>query len=233
MKTSDSINEIAAALAKAQSEMKNAPTSRTNPHFKNKYAELHVVRDTVTPTLSKNGIAVVQGTEMRGTTLMVTTRLVHSSGQWFESEFPIAIDKPQNMGASYTYAKRYSLAAICNISADDDDDGETAQQAPQNHDRAPHIKEVPKPNLSVHEDVPRNVPATAHLTGDPKAAGNDAAKQLFKQLTDEMIRAQSQTALDDWLTLRTADINKLPSKWMIYIDGKYDEAKAALEAKAA
>lgn len=130
MRTSEQINELAAALALAQSEMKNAKLNRQNPHFKSRYSDLAEIRDTVTPALSKNGIAVVQGTDMTEMGILVVTRLIHKSGQWIESRFPIAQDKPQAMGSSYTYAKRYSLSAICNISADEDDDAEVAQSRP-------------------------------------------------------------------------------------------------------
>jgi hypothetical protein len=61
MRTSEQINELATALAKAQAEMKNAKLNKVNPHFKSRYADLAEIRDTVTPSLSKNGIAVVHG----------------------------------------------------------------------------------------------------------------------------------------------------------------------------
>lgn len=139
MRTSEQINEIAAALALAQSEMKNAKFNRTNPHFKSRYADLSEIRDTVTPALTKQGIAVVQGLEVTDTGLVVCTRLVHKSGQWFESVFPIASDKPQAMGSSISYGRRYTLSAITGIAADDDDDAEVAsgRNAPQVLARGP------------------------------------------------------------------------------------------------
>lgn len=145
MKTSEQINEIAAALSKAQGTMKNAHLNKVNPHFKSKYADLAGIRDAVTPALSQNGIAVVQGTDFDDGQFVVVTRLVHSSGQWFESRFPIAIDKPQAMGSAYTYAKRYSLSAICNIAADEDDDANAANdskppEAPKAYDRNPIVR---------------------------------------------------------------------------------------------
>jgi hypothetical protein len=123
MTTSESINEIAAALAKAQGAMKNAALNKVNPHFKSKYADLAGIRDTVTPALTANGIAVVQ---VLGDGL-VYTRLLHSSGQWIESACPIPVGQTmQAMGSAITYARRYSLSAICNIAADEDDDANAA-----------------------------------------------------------------------------------------------------------
>lgn len=126
MRTSESIAELAKALATAQGEMKNAKLNKVNPHFKSRYADLAEIRDTVTPALTRHGLSVAQGTDMTESGLVVVTRLMHLSGQWIESRYPIAIDKPQAMGSAYTYAKRYSLAAICNIAADEDDDANAA-----------------------------------------------------------------------------------------------------------
>jgi hypothetical protein len=50
-------NALAAALAKAQGEMKNAGLNKVNPHFKSKYADLPTIRDAVTGVLSKHGLA--------------------------------------------------------------------------------------------------------------------------------------------------------------------------------
>jgi hypothetical protein len=125
--TSDSINELATALAKAQGEMKNAPFNATNPHLRNKFANLASVRDTVVPTLSKHGIAVSQAIVVLDGRAAVTTRLLHASGQWMESVCPLpdATDM-QKLGSAITYARRYSLSAICGIAADEDDDGHEA-----------------------------------------------------------------------------------------------------------
>lgn len=125
MTTSEQVNEIAAALAKAQGKMKNAALNKVNPHFRNRYADLAAIRDAVTPELSVNGIAATQtiGFKDDGRQFVVT-RLLHTSGQWIESA--CAIPPPgdmQKMGSAITYARRYSLSAICGIAADEDDDG--------------------------------------------------------------------------------------------------------------
>ncbi len=96
-------DKIAAALAKAQSEMSNAPMNRVNPHFKSKYADLASIRDAVIPALTKHGIALVQTTIMprdrRGSTgsFILVTTLLHSSGQYIESAYPLpmTVDRPQ------------------------------------------------------------------------------------------------------------------------------------------
>ncbi len=136
MTTSETVNEIAAALAKAQSSMKNAALNKVNPHFKSKYADLAGIRDTVIPALSANGIAVVQTLDAINhdgqLVSFVETRLMHTSGQWLSARclIPAAQDM-QKMGSAITYARRYSLSAICGIAADEDDDGNAAAEPTQ------------------------------------------------------------------------------------------------------
>jgi hypothetical protein len=129
--TSEQIGEIVAALVKAQSVMRNATMNKVNPHFKSKYADLAGIRDAVTTALTANGLAVIQTLDRFSADghvgTYVITRLFHTSGQWIESrcQIPDCADM-QKMGSAITYARRYSLSAICGIAADEDDDGHAA-----------------------------------------------------------------------------------------------------------
>lgn len=127
---SQSLNELAASLASAQAEMQNAALNRKNSHFGNKYADLASIRDATIPVLAKHKLSVVQFTTMRNGTLVLRTRLLHSSGQWIEGEYPLPAftDKPQVMGSALTYARRYCLSSIVGIAADEDDDAEIASK---------------------------------------------------------------------------------------------------------
>lgn len=136
------IGEIAGALAKAQGEMQNAPLNKVNPHFKAKYADLAAIRDAVIPALSKHGIAAVSSTEYEDGRLILRTTLIHSSGQYLDATYPLPVDKPQVMGSAITYAKRYTLAALCGIAADEDDDANAANDAGTAKAGKP-VKEVP------------------------------------------------------------------------------------------
>ncbi len=128
MRTSETIEKLAVAMTAAQAELKNAAFDKENPHFKSRYATLAAVRDTVAPTLSKHELSVVQTTDFDGGAWLVQTRIIHTSGQWIESVYPFAIDKPQQMGSALTYARRYSLSMICGIASEEDDDGNEAQK---------------------------------------------------------------------------------------------------------
>jgi len=201
MRTSENIDQLATALAAAQAEMKNAKLNKVNPHFKSKYADLAEIRDTVTPALSKNGIAVVQGTDAVETGILVVTRLVHKSGQWIESRFPIAYDKPQTMGSAYTYAKRYSLAAICNIAADEDDDANAANEKP-----------VVMPSVN----------------GTP-GASKAGSRATYDAFVKAIRAAPTVKALADWHKQNVAEIDKLPPDWLDELRVEYTDRKAELE----
>ena len=130
MRTSADIGDISAALAKAQGAMKNAALNKINPHFKSKFADLPSVRDAVVPALCGQGIAAVQTLDLVDGQMCVLTRLTHASGQWIESLCPIPNGSDmQKLGSAITYARRYSLSAICGIAADEDDDANAAVQA--------------------------------------------------------------------------------------------------------
>lgn len=130
MMQSEQINEIAAALAKAQGAMQNAVMNRTNPHFKSKYADLSSVLESIRTPLSGAGLSVAQTMQMTERGLMLRTTLMHSSGQYIATEYPLpATQRPHEMGSALTYARRYSLAALVCNSADEDDDGNSAMAA--------------------------------------------------------------------------------------------------------
>jgi hypothetical protein len=131
MNTSDTINEIAGALAKAQAEIQNVVKDAKNPHFKSDYATLDAITDTVRPVFAKHGLAVVQMPSYADGIVTVETLLTHSSGQWIRgaTAAPIAKADPQGVGSACTYLRRYSLAAIAAL-AQTDDDGHAASSQP-------------------------------------------------------------------------------------------------------
>ena len=120
---------LAAALAMAQGEMKNAVLNKVNPHFKSKFADLAAVRDATIPALASHGLSIVQFTKIQDGSLSLITRLMHDSGEMIEGEYPLpAISTaPQQMGSALTYAKRYCWSAMCGVAADEDDDANAAQ----------------------------------------------------------------------------------------------------------
>lgn len=125
---------IAAALAKAQSEMGKALKTADNPHLRSKYADLGSVMDACLPALNANGIAVVQPAGQDGDAMFVETVLIHGeSGQELRCRVPLIIGKRdmQGYGSAVTYARRYGLMCMAGIAPEDDDGAAAVASAPK------------------------------------------------------------------------------------------------------
>lgn len=122
------IGALALALAEAHKAFKPLKKETINPFFKSKYADLAGVIEATDEGLSKNGLAIVQSPMMNGTSITVTTMLVHSSNQWMRADLTLPTDKAtaQGAGSAITYARRYSYQAFVSVAADVDDDGNQA-----------------------------------------------------------------------------------------------------------
>src|SRR5437868_5893175 len=149
---SQTISKIAAALAKAQSEIANPEKSLTatiqSPSPREaqrtfRYASLSSGLDIVRKCLGQHEIATVQGTaiDRESGLIRLTTTLVHASGEWVSSDWPVCpaseTAAPHRMGAALTYARRYALFTLVGIAGEDDIDApdlalQTAGPGPQN-----------------------------------------------------------------------------------------------------
>ena len=134
-RSSATIGTIAAALAKAQSQLVNpekslvgttGPDARGRAERSFRYAPLSSGLDIVRKTLSQHEIAAVQTTSIDETSGIVrlSTVLAHASGEWFASDWPVCavseIAAPHRMGAALTYARRYALFTLVGIAGEDD-----------------------------------------------------------------------------------------------------------------
>lgn len=128
MEKSETIDQLATALAIAQGQIQPAVKDADNPFFKSKYADLSAIWEACREPLSKNGLSISQFIENEGEFIHVTTMLLHKSGQWLSSSLSLKPTKTdaQGAGSAATYGRRYGLAAIVGIVADADDDGNAA-----------------------------------------------------------------------------------------------------------
>lgn len=127
MNKSDTIGELAKALSIFQMQVRQPMKDKANPFFKSKYVPLENVVEAITETAGNHGLSFIQYPLNKEDQVGVITILMHSSGEWIESE-PI-FAKPgkqdaQAAGSVITYLKRYSLSAVFGITSDEDDDGE-------------------------------------------------------------------------------------------------------------
>ena len=133
---------IAAALAKAQSEMGKALKDANNPHFKSKYADLSSVTGACMPALNANGIAVIQPFYDDESGRYVKTIMIHgASGETLECRVPLIVAKNdmQGFGSAATYARRYGLMAMTGIAPEDDDGNAAAKSPPKDEPRKPAL----------------------------------------------------------------------------------------------
>lgn len=137
MKTTEQVNEIAAALAKAQGMLTNPERNRTvrvtsrktGTSYEFSYATLDSIIALIRKPLSDNGLSFTQNfCDGENGKLRLETTLWHTSGQWIRTDIPVIVDgnEAQAFGSAMTYAKRYALTALLGIAADEDDDGNAA-----------------------------------------------------------------------------------------------------------
>lgn len=123
------MSELLKALHKVQGAVRGVKRDAKNPHFKNSYATLEAVTDTIRPHMQEAGLVWLQSPGViRDGAIEVTTLIAHAeSGEkhQFTMEMPMAKRDPQGAGSALTYAMRYSLMAALGLPPTDDD-AETA-----------------------------------------------------------------------------------------------------------
>src|SRR6185436_14122458 len=179
-RSSSKVGTLAAALAKAQSEIANPEKSLTatieSPFPREgqrtfRYASLSTGLDIVRKCLGQHEIATVQATAIdRDTGLIkLTTTLVHASGEWVSSDWPVCpaseTAAPHRMGAALTYARRYALFTLVGIAGEADLDApdlalQTIAPGPKN------VAGATKPGSN------GQMPATAKTLEGPRKGGN-------------------------------------------------------------
>ena len=155
MRTSESLCGIAAALSKAQGEMPAALKDGKSNH--GNYATLGSVIAAAAPVLSKHGLSFVQmPSEAESGYMALTTRILHSSGEWIEDTMRAAIGQArgsevQAAGSVISYLRRYALSSALGITAEDDD-GNGGQQPAQAPARPAQAASRPAPTTTQTAD---------------------------------------------------------------------------------
>lgn len=134
MRMSEQIGKLTIALAKAQAEIED-PTMGGEGQVgggksaarKYPYALLADVLKVARKALGAHGIILIQATDIDRNVMI--TRLLHSSGEWLEVDYPLAPrnQDPQRQGSANTYARRYALMTLLGIAGERDDDGAAAK----------------------------------------------------------------------------------------------------------
>jgi len=186
------------ALSKAQGVFPDIPKTKTVDFSHNgkrtfyKYADLADIFKAIRPGLKENGLCVIQKFEEN--TQLLTTILAHESGEILTSTIGINTKAlPQALGSQLTYFRRYQLAGIVGVSADEDDDGQGAQnnaQADKKGNQKTKQKPKPKPrdpNSLVNPDELKYLYTVAN--------NKDISSELVKQYVNAVYGYETTKSL--------------------------------------
>ena len=197
---SEQINELAAALAKVQSQLPSVQKSKTatvrgrtkagKPYeYDYAYATLEGVWDCCRSLLSDNGLAVSQTMHQADGHPHLETILLHTSGQWLSSCLPlIATPDPQQLGSCITYMRRYALASLVGVVADEDDDGQAGR--PKQQEQKPSrqqsqqrpVGETQQSKQQTHQAPANGTQKKPPVNGVQKKPPPDDRKVLIAQI---------------------------------------------------
>jgi hypothetical protein len=235
-RSSENIAAIATALAKAQTELSNPEkamigtvyNTRSDSPQSFRYASLSSGLDIVRKVLGGQQIAIAQTTDIdrASGTVNLTTLLLHTSGEWISSDWPVCqlseTSAPRRMGAALTYARRYALFSMVGIAGEDDLDApDSASEPPQRDkpeeglDRSSGVEPAPARSNRLRPTNPASPPAREKLSVEDSAT---ARAQLIHEI---------QTLPQDDLQPRAIAILKAKNRLSA------DDAKQVEEAFAA
>jgi hypothetical protein len=256
-RSSESTAAIATALAKAQTELTNPEKAMVGTVYNNRsdspqsfrYASLSSGLDIVRKVLGGHQIAIAQTTEIdRATgTVNLTTVLLHTSGEWICSDWPVCqlseTAAPRRMGAALTYARRYALFTIVGIAGEDDLDAQPdlTNDPAQEHevvraDLAPDLNPVPAPVRLRQSLMEKGTsrPVQQKLSADESAASRAQLIRDIETLAEQDLRSRAINILKAKNCLSIDDAKRVEEAFVARMaQGALPEALTADEATSA
>jgi len=207
---SESIKELAAALAKAQGEMKSAIKSRTvrvvmkdnKGSYTFDYATLDDVWDAIRLPLTNNGLSIAQPIAVDAGKLTIETTLLHGSGEFLSSTATHSLGSVdlQGMGTAITYLRRYTLCAMVGVTSDEDDDGNNdAGNHRELTQRRPLANAPANGKGSNYQKPAKREPQERHSKpGSEMATGLAEASAVAQSLGQIVHKLQTETQCDEF-----------------------------------
>lgn len=232
--SSETVSKIAGALAKAQAELENPEKSLTAtiaPTFPReecrtfRYASLASGLEIVRKCLSKHEIATVQATAIESDAglIKLTTTLLHTSGEWISSDWPVCpateTAAPHRMGAALTYARRYALFTLVGIAGEDDLD------APEPSAQTTSDQEQGKEKSSNSKKSSRNI---LHR---PRLLNAQDSLQLKERLLTEIGALTNSDDLTAWARKSLPSKNQLLEDDARIIEAAYQRRWEGVEGR--
>jgi ERF superfamily len=227
-RSSESVGALAAALAKAQAEIANPEKSLTativSPFPREgsrtfRYAPLSSGLDLVRKCLGQHEIATIQATAIDQETSLIrlTTTLVHASGEWVSSDWPVCpvseTAAPHRLGAALTYARRYALFTLVGIAGEDDIDAPDlsvagisleAEKDPRSTQQSPAEQVTPQ--------TTSRRPLQRAGRQRPPSLSQGASEGLRQRLISELEQLADTEALASWAHRALPLKNRLSAK---------------------
>ena len=245
-RSSPSIGNLAAALAKAQPELINPEKSLSatirsedtgGAEQSFRYAPLSSGLEIVRKTLGQHEIATMQTTSIDQVAGIVslTTVLAHASGEWIASDWPVCTISetatPHRMGAALTYARRYALFTLVGIAGEDDLDAPDLT-TPTNRTAGPE-----KPSGTGNGRLNGGHGIAARRTGDPRAVKPVLTPEASAQSCDRLLAELNNLGSADdaaiWAHRSLGEKNKLRAPDAQRVEEAFQARLATLAANAA
>jgi hypothetical protein len=90
---------------------------------------------------------------------------MHASGESISGRYPLRPQQqtPQGYGSALTYARRYALAAMVGVVADEDDDGNAASGRREGREEAPRVSDAEQAAKAFSAKAIKDIGATKSL----------------------------------------------------------------------
>lgn len=216
MNQSPEVNEIATALSAFQADVtvimkshKATIKTKTGADYSYDYADLADTVEAAAPKLAALGLSVTQMPGWEDGYDVLTTRVLHKSGQWMEGTMRLflASSDPRGHGSAITYARRYAYCSALGIVADKDDDGAAASppQTVRGHTVKPQVQRRPPPVVQlVQLDPKRQLLAAcagdkdlaARLWSEAFADKAPGAEDLLNETELKLLLSRAQAEVD-------------------------------------
>ncbi len=146
-------DSLVSALMAIQSEMPAFQRDKVNPHFGSGYLSLETLLPQVLEVVNAHGVLVTQfpcTIPPHGVPGLRTSLTHAKTGETLAGETPILVGKetPQAQGSALTYMKRYALMAALCITADKDDDANSAMPSRAAAPQSPVSAALPASDVS-------------------------------------------------------------------------------------
>ena len=180
------------AISAAQGEFTTVVKDKNNPFFSSRYAPLDSIIEMIRPILAKNGLSVMQFTDLpeTGQGVIIETIITHESGEHISGKLfmPSAKSDPQGYGSCITYGRRYALAAALGIVSDEDTDGNQGDKGKKQTAARPETgkegpKSAPQATNSSHGDTVTAQVKLLNELGEYCKGVEDSMANVLKEIT--------------------------------------------------